>query len=213
MAKFKVLIVDDEEPAREGMRKALEREGTYEVYVAESLDAAKTEIEKQKRFDVIVVDLWLPEGEGAGADIVRWFTAKSTTTVVITAHASIETCAELMRAGAYDYIDKTKGDPYDRLLRSIRQGLEERARPKPDLNALWVSNNLPMLLEKYAGKYIAVLDQEVVAEAPTEQELRKNLADAFPKQNPMIVSIPARDARSRIGMIREQVIRNFSAKR
>lgn len=195
---FRVLIVDDEEAAREGMRKALEREGTYELYMAESLDAAKSEIEKQERFDVVIVDLKLPEGDRAGGEIIKWFAGRSTITIVITAYGSLENCADLMRAGAYDYIEK-KGDAYERLLTSVREGLEERARPKPDLNALWVSDNLSSLLGTYPGKYIAVLDQKVVAEAPSEEDLRKKLDDEFPKQNPTIIAIPAEDERSRIG--------------
>ena len=195
---FKALVVDDEESAREGIRKALEREGGYEIHVAESLDAARKQIEEQTRFDVIIADLKLPEGDRAGGEMIKWFKDKSTITVVITAYGSIQNCAEMMKAGAYDYIEK-KGDAYDRLLKSIREGLEDRARPKPDVNALWVSDNLAALLDKYPGKYIAVLDQEVVAEAPTQQELRKRLDDEFPKQNPTIISIPAMDERSRIG--------------
>jgi DNA-binding NtrC family response regulator len=197
MAIFKVLIVDDEEAAREGMRKALEREGAYEVYLAESLDSAKQQIERRKRFDVILVDLKLREQDGA--EIVRWFKDKSTITIVITAYGSIENCAELMKAGAYDYISKLDSESYHKLLTSIREGLEERARPKPDPNALWVNDNLNVLLEKYPGKYIAILDQEVVAEAPTEKELREELGERFPKQNPMIMSIPAMDERSSLG--------------
>jgi DNA-binding NtrC family response regulator len=194
---FKVLIVDDEEAAREAMRKALQREGEYEVYTAESLGDADDQMEQHRRFDVILVDLKL--GMQDGGEIVKWFKDKSTITIVVTAYATIENCAELMKAGAYDYIDKNKSDAYDRLLKSVREGLEQRAWPKPDLNALWVSDNLPRLLDKYPGKYIAVLDQEVVAEAATEQQLREKLDQEFPKQNPTIVSIPAADERSRIG--------------
>ncbi len=204
---FKVLIVDDEQAARDGMRKALVREGGYEVFCASSLDEAEAEIQKQGRLDVVVVDLKLPYGERAGderpgGEIVKWFTGKSTVTIVVTAYGTIENCAELMRAGAYDYIEKTKGDPYDRLLKSVRQGLEERARPKPDLNARWANENLSRLLDEYPGQYIAILDQEVVAAGPTYQDLRKKLDEEFPKQNPMIMSIPAMDQRSSLGIKR-----------
>lgn len=196
---FKVLIVDDEEAAREGMRKALEKQGDFDVEVAGTVEEAQEKIAAPRRYDVIVTDIKMGGGEWVGAEIVRRFKDKSTITVVITAYGSIRSCAELMRAGAYDYISKTDGDAHDRLLKSVSEGLNERARPKPDPNALWVNEEFTMLLDKYPGKYIAVLDQEVIAEAPTEQELRKKLDEEFPKQIPMIISIPAMDERSRIG--------------
>jgi DNA-binding NtrC family response regulator len=197
---FKVLIVDDEEAARRGMRKALEREEVYDIHEADSLGAARERIEGEKSFDAIVVDLKLPEGDRAGGDIVRWFTDKSTITIVITAYATIENCAELMRAGAYDYIEKKGEQSYEKLLSSIREGLEERAKPKPDLNALWVNQNLSKLLDEYPGRYIAILDQKVIASAPTEKELRSTLEREFPKQNPMVMSIPAMEERSSLGI-------------
>ncbi len=201
MAKFKVLIVDDEEAVREGMRKALEREGAYEVYPAESLDSAKQQIERHQRFDVILVDLKL--GEQNGGDIVRWFTGKSTITIIITAYGSVENCALLMKAGAYDYIEKAKerlreDDVYEKILASIRAGLQERAKPKPDADDDWIDDNLARLTDQYPGKYIAILDEEVIAEAPTMEELRNRLDNEFPMQNPKVVSIPAMDERSRI---------------
>lgn len=197
MAKFRVLVVDDEEHVRESMRKALEGEGDLEVEVASTVDEAEAKIAGALRYDVIVTDLWMGEADWIVADIVRKFKDKSTVTIVITAYGSIRNCAELMKAGAYDYIVKGP-HAYERLIMSIKEGLEERARPKRDLNALWADEEFTMLLDKYPGKYIAILDQEVIAEAPTEQELRKKLDEQFPKQNPMIISIPAMDERSRI---------------
>jgi len=56
-----LLIVDDEKTQREGLRAALEDH--FEVYLADSMDAAMSLLEKE-HFDVLLTDFRMPKDDG-----------------------------------------------------------------------------------------------------------------------------------------------------
>ncbi len=59
-----VLLVDDDKYVREGLAAVLAAEG-HDVVEAESLDRAVVCFDDQSgRFDLVLLDLWLPDGSG-----------------------------------------------------------------------------------------------------------------------------------------------------
>ncbi len=99
-----VLIVDDEANIRKTMTYCLAAEGHSVIAVSNPADAI--EESRRRAFDVAFVDLKL--GEEDGMDLLPALASSSpwTKTVVITAHASIESAVEAMRRGATDYLTK-----------------------------------------------------------------------------------------------------------
>ena len=97
-----LLIVDDEPLIRASLRKAF---AGYTTEVAGSVAEATATLGKQ-HFELAIIDLKLPDG--SGLELVRRIAAESpeTKTVVITAHASVETAVEAMKLGAYDFVRK-----------------------------------------------------------------------------------------------------------
>jgi len=118
-----VLVVDDEEVAREGLRMALEE--TYQVETAPDGAAALAFLEG-RRADVLLTDLRMP-----GMELLQKARELDDELVVlmITGFAAIDTAVEAIRLGAADYIPK----PYHlddvrlRLARALR-GRELEAR-------------------------------------------------------------------------------------
>jgi DNA-binding NtrC family response regulator len=98
-----ILIVDDEAPARYGMRRALE--GSYEIVEAASTSAARDAIAHQT-FDLILLDLIMP-GED-GLTFLRSLRASGDPTPVLIASAldTARTAVEALQSGAADYIVK-----------------------------------------------------------------------------------------------------------
>jgi len=100
-----ILIVDDERDHADGLAESLEKLCARAIAVYDGNDAI--EILRSRQVDVVVTDLKLG-GDIDGLDILE--EAKkyndSTEVILITAYATIETCKEAIKRGAYDYLVK-----------------------------------------------------------------------------------------------------------
>lgn len=118
----KILVIDDEEIARVSCRRVLAREG-MQVTLASS---GREGLEKLlcEPFDLVLVDLKMPEMDGV--EVVRRIRDidSSIVTVLITGYATIESAVAAVKEGAYDYLPK----PFtpEELLIVVHRGLEKR---------------------------------------------------------------------------------------
>jgi len=100
-----ILVVDDERDHADGIVESLERQCEKAIAVYSGTDAL--EILRSQQIDVVVTDLKLG-GDTNGLAVLT--EAKKcdlgTEVILITAHASINTCKEAMKLGAYDYLVK-----------------------------------------------------------------------------------------------------------
>lgn len=116
-----ILIVDDEEGIRITFEMFLKREGYGRITTAATFEEALFAINEQ-RFDLIISDIVL---EGAkGTDLLRYIrqTGVRCPVVMITGFPNLESAAEAVRHGAFDYISKPVNK--DTLLRFVRQALK-----------------------------------------------------------------------------------------
>jgi DNA-binding NtrC family response regulator len=99
------MIVDDEEAARYGMRRALTTLG-YNITEAGSAEAARALL-KQGEPDLLLLDVNLPGM--SGLDFLRELKASNGNgplVIIVTAHGSERMAVEAVKAGAYDYLSK-----------------------------------------------------------------------------------------------------------
>ena len=104
-AALRLLIVDDEEAARYGMRRALSTFG-YNITEAGSAEAARALI-KQQTPDLMLLDVNLPGI--SGLEFLRELQAANGNgplVIIITAHGSERMAVEAVKGGAYDYLSK-----------------------------------------------------------------------------------------------------------
>src|SRR4030043_2276428 len=101
----KILVVDDEAPIREMIRKGLSQMGGINVEVAQSGLEAIDKIEKEV-FDLVLTDLKMPGMDGIELLKTIKGTRPEVMVILMTAYGSIETAVEAMRVGADDYITK-----------------------------------------------------------------------------------------------------------
>ncbi len=119
-----ILVVDDEESLRLTFQMFLSREGYGPVEVASTYDEALALIDKRD-FDLVVSDIVM---DGAsGIDLLRTIKEKRVEcpVVMVTGYPNINTAAEAVRLGAFDYLAKPvkKED----LLRTARMALQQYA--------------------------------------------------------------------------------------
>jgi DNA-binding NtrC family response regulator len=104
------MIVDDEEAARYGMRRALTTFG-YNVSEADSAEAARILV-KQQDPDLMLLDVNLPGM--SGLDFLKELeeskdgdsNGSAPLVIIITAHGSERMAVEAVKSGAYDYLSK-----------------------------------------------------------------------------------------------------------
>ena len=127
--KLRLLIVDDEEASRYGMRRALTTFG-YTVSEAESAEAARI-LMKQQQPDLMLLDVNLPgisgldflremqdsdgangnlseppASAGGSAGLASSVAGSQPLVIIITAHGSERMAVEAVKSGAYDYLSK-----------------------------------------------------------------------------------------------------------
>ena len=115
--KLRLLIVDDEEAARYGMRRALTTFG-YNVSEADSAEAARILV-KQQEPDLMLLDVNLPgmsgleflkelqETKGSSSENASGDgNSIGPLVIIITAHGSERMAVEAVKTGAYDYLSK-----------------------------------------------------------------------------------------------------------
>ncbi len=103
--KLRLLIVDDEEASRYGIRRALTTFG-YNVTEADSAEAARILL-KQQQHDLMLLDVNLPGI--SGLDFLREIketNGNGPLVIIITAHGSERMAVEAVKSGAYDYLSK-----------------------------------------------------------------------------------------------------------
>jgi two-component system, NtrC family, response regulator AtoC len=99
-----VLIVDDENNIRRVLAAMLKRDG-YEVTTAADGEQAVATLHRTP-IDVVVTDLVMPRM--GGLELLRHCTTAhpDVPVIMITAHGTVDTAVEAMKAGAFDYITK-----------------------------------------------------------------------------------------------------------
>lgn len=100
-----ILIVDDEESIRITFEIFLQREGYGKISTASSVSEARTQLE-QHQFDLIISDIVL--GDGSGTELLHYIQEHGIEcpVVMITGFPNIDSAAEAVRFGAFDYIPK-----------------------------------------------------------------------------------------------------------
>jgi DNA-binding NtrC family response regulator len=103
---WRVLVVDDEEAARYGIRRALGG-FDYEIVEAGSVEEALASINARTP-DLMLLDVNLPGKSGLEflRELAAGEEAKSPLVVMITAHGTERMAVEAIKTGAYDYLAK-----------------------------------------------------------------------------------------------------------
>jgi DNA-binding NtrC family response regulator len=118
-----LLIIEDDRNARRGLVRAFEKAGYTVVQAATAQEALKAL--KEKRFDVVLSDIVLPDGDGLELLKTVKESAPDTVVVMMTAFGNVRRAVKAMKVGAYDFIEK----PVDleKLRLVVKRALSERS--------------------------------------------------------------------------------------
>jgi DNA-binding response OmpR family regulator len=118
----KILVVDDENELRMLIAERLSVEG-YQVAEASRVSEA-IELLSQSRFDLLLLDVRLPDG--TGLDILRHMENIGLTTpvVMLTGMSGLDIAVESVKLGARDYVTKPAKISY--LLHTVKEQLRRK---------------------------------------------------------------------------------------
>ncbi len=180
-----VLVIDDHESVRAGIKAALSRAGHICVGEAGSISEARAQIAHTNP-QVIVVDLSLPDGNGL--EIVQWARSISQRIgiVVLTLNPAQEFLLTVMKSGASSFVEKSA--PLAELISAIEhsfiaplsfsaQGISRVMKKDHEANAL--TNREIQVLEKLSdGLSASSIGLELFI---TEATVKTHLASIYRK--------------------------------
>lgn len=193
MEEIKILIVDDEVVMRDTMSDWLSYKGYGVVATANGISAV--EAARQEPFSVAFVDLKMPGMDGI--DVMRAIKAinSSTSVIIMTAYATIETAIRAIKEGAYNYLTKPFSlDEVETMIKTIvkyqkleeeniilRQQLEERYSMKTIVGKSPQMKEVLELVDNISDTNATVLIQgasgtgkEVIARLIHQKSSRRN---------------------------------------
>ncbi|WP_367387966.1 sigma-54-dependent transcriptional regulator [Lewinella sp. LCG006] len=163
----RVLVVDDEAAIRRALRDILEFE-KYEVVEATNGTECLVKL-KQGKFDVIVLDIKMPQMDGMDALDRIAILSPETPVIMISGHADIDTAVESVKKGAFDFISK----PLDlnRLLITLRNAQDKSTLigEKKALQRKVQTKEAPKMIGKSEG--LTKILETIEKVAPTEARI------------------------------------------
>lgn len=160
MADQSVLIVDDEPDIRELLDITLSRMG-LETHCAANLGEARQLVSKVHP-SLCLTDMRLPDGNGISLVEYIQQDFPEIPVAMITAHGSVETAIQALKAGAFDFISK----PIDlQTLRSL------------------VNSALQLTSDPSIADH--AVDQDLIGSAPSIENLRRQIAKLARSQAPV----------------------------
>jgi len=178
MKKHRILLVDDHEVVRLGLRSLLERHSQFEV-VAEA-GTARDAIEQVEQYspDVVVMDIRLPGGSGIEACEEISENYPDTKVIMLTSYAEDEMLFSAIRAGASGYVLKQiEGEGLVRAIEAVGRG---EALLDPAVTQRIFQEVRKAAKEEEASAFAALTQQEkhvlmLVSEGKTNREIAKAL--------------------------------------
>jgi two-component system response regulator HydG len=158
--KSSILVVDDEASIRETFHFFLSREGYDTILTADGFEHA-VELIKAEKIELIISDIILERS--SGIELLKFCRQNNIDCpfIIITGFPGVETAAESLRYGAFDYIVK----PVDKeaLLRTVRLALQQRHLELSRRRAEAERERYRIFLDtvfKSAGDAIIIVDEE-----------------------------------------------------
>ncbi|MEW6270013.1 MAG: sigma-54 dependent transcriptional regulator [Thermodesulfobacteriota bacterium] len=165
-----ILIAEDEPGVRESLAEVL-RDAGYTVETAADGATALAALERRE-FAIVVTDLRMPGADGLSVLRRARELSPQTVVMVMTAHGSIETAVEALRAGAADYV--LKPVLFDDLLAKVERILEHR-------ELVWQTQMLRREIERH-------VEFDLVGESPAMREVTKLLGKVAPTRSTVLIT-------------------------
>lgn len=118
-----VLVVDDNAGIREAVEKILKKEEGFTVFTAPDGEAA-VKVLQQRTVSILLTDLRMPKVDGGELLKIAKTISEDIEVILITGHGTVEVAVEVMKDGAFDFIQK----PFNKttVLKTVKRAVEKQ---------------------------------------------------------------------------------------
>jgi DNA-binding NarL/FixJ family response regulator len=178
MSSLSILLVDDHEVVRLGLRSLLDHHPGFEVIGEASAEAEAVQKALELKPDLILMDIRLSGGSGVDACQQIMMELPETKVVMLTSYAEDEMLFAAIRAGAAGYVLKQVGS--NDLIRSIEAASRGEATLDPSLTQRVFSEIRHSIQKEEAAAFGDLTAQEMqvlalIAEGKTNREIATDL--------------------------------------
>jgi two-component system nitrogen regulation response regulator NtrX len=163
-----ILIVDDEAGIRSTLAEILADEG-YRTTLASNVAETRQKLDRGF-FDLAILDIWLPDGDGL--DLLTEIRREhaETPVLMISGHASIDTAVKALHQGAYDFLEKPLS--LSRIVVTVQNALEHSR----------LARELRQIAERLDSSEVLVGDSAVM------QRLKQDLKTAAQSDSRILIT-------------------------
>ena len=163
----KILIVDDELPICQILRKILTANG----YLTEEVTSGKEALKlfSENSFDLVLLDLMLLDMNGLEVATKMISLKPQMSVVLISAYANVPRAVEATKKGVYDFLEKPLDR--DRILVTVRNALAQ--------------GKLEQELERY--KYDSITRYQMVGQSPAIKQVYNTIEQVAPSDSPVLI--------------------------
>lgn len=178
MSDIRILLVDDHEVVRLGLRGLIERHEGYEVVAEAGTEDEAVEKARLHQPDVVLMDIRLPGGSGIDACEQIMSELPQTKVIILTSYAKDELLFEAIRAGAVGYVLK-QADARD-LIPAIKAAVDDDAVLDPSLTQRVFDEVRRTIRDEEKSAFEELTSQEMevlalVVEGKTNREIAQSL--------------------------------------
>ncbi|MDI6735879.1 MAG: response regulator [bacterium] len=193
-----IFFVEDKDEFRNYIEGELKSWG-YQVETASVAREASEKFKELKGVKLAILDLGLPEETAVPprADIgfnllaeIRKLNRRIPVIILTGTLAEIKYAVRAIKEGACNYILKSEVD--ERLEDAIASAISQPP-VDPEGDFKWLLKNMPELQEKFAGNWIAVVNEKVVASGKMASMVYEKLQDKYPQVEPFIYAVPEKE--------------------
>ena len=178
MSHIRILMVDDHEVVRLGLKSLLERQPQFEVVAEAGSENEAVEKALAHRPDVVLMDVRLSGGNGVEATARIMAELPETKIIILTSFADDEMLFAAIRAGAVGYVLKQVGSAD--LLRAIEAAVRGEATLDPSLTQRLFSEMRRSMQREEASAFEELTAQEMqVLALIAEGNTNRAIADAL----------------------------------
>jgi two-component system nitrogen regulation response regulator NtrX len=162
-----ILVVDDEPGIRASLTGSLGDEG-YSAAAVDSGEACLAALE-ERRFDLVLLDVWLPQMDGLETLArIRAMDAELPV-VIISGHGNVETAVKAVRMGAQDFVEKPL--TLEKTLLAVKNALRQKRLEAENRS----------LKEQVEHRWV------MVGESAAIRALRADIAQAAPSNGRVLI--------------------------
>ena len=172
MSQIRLLLVDDHAVVRSGLRMLLEAQPDMEIVGEATNGSEALHMVQNKRPDIVVMDVQMPEGNGIEATKQIKREMPETAVLTLSMYENEQYLIEMLKAGASGYVPKRAAP--DELVNAIRTVFNGDAYIHPSMANFLVQNCISKEVEKKPPK-----KGNVDKLTPREQEVLIQISDGL----------------------------------